>query len=160
MPAPNEIIGLVERFQENIVSYTSGTYNETQLRRYAWSAGLPLSILTNFEEFAVYDCRVKPDQNDRPATARILLFNFRDYATRWEEIAAVFTKEDDLYGWQKVGQGTEGAIPAANITAAARTDHEQTNLKRQIDATDHRIDLLVYELYDLTEEEIRIVEKD
>ena len=30
-----------------------------QLRRYAWSAKLPLSILTDFEEFAVYDCRMK-----------------------------------------------------------------------------------------------------
>ena len=28
-----------------------------QLRRYAWSARLPLSVLTDFEEFAVYDCR-------------------------------------------------------------------------------------------------------
>jgi hypothetical protein len=44
--------------------------------------------------------------------------------------------------------------------AAARTDHEQTNLKRQIDATDRRIDRLVYNLYSLTEAEIRIVEKD
>ncbi|RKY06221.1 MAG: restriction endonuclease subunit M, partial [Planctomycetota bacterium] len=31
-----------------------------QLRRYAWSAKLPLSILTDFEEFAVYDCRIRP----------------------------------------------------------------------------------------------------
>ena len=44
--------------------------------------------------------------------------------------------------------------------AAARTDHEQTNLKRQIDAVDCRIDRFVYDLYNLTEEEIRIVEKD
>jgi hypothetical protein len=29
-----------------------------QLRRYAWSAKLPLSILTDFEELAVYDCRI------------------------------------------------------------------------------------------------------
>src|SRR5690349_2680482 len=36
-----------------------------QLRRYAWSAKLPLSILTDFEEFAVYDCRVKPAQTDK-----------------------------------------------------------------------------------------------
>ena len=43
--------------------------------------------------------------------------------------------------------------------AAARTDHEQTNLQRQIDATDRRIDRLVYDLYNLTDEEIRIVEK-
>jgi hypothetical protein len=31
-------------------------------------------------------------------------------------------------------------------------------LKRQIDATDRQIDALVYELYALTEEEIKIVE--
>ena len=33
-----------------------------QLRRYAWSAKLPLSILTDFEEFAVYDCRIREMQ--------------------------------------------------------------------------------------------------
>lgn len=44
--------------------------------------------------------------------------------------------------------------------AASRTDHEQTRLQRQIDATDRQIDRLVYDLYGLTEEEIRIIEKD
>ena len=44
--------------------------------------------------------------------------------------------------------------------AVARTDHEQTNLKRQIDDADRRIDRLVYDLYNLTDEEIRIIEKD
>jgi hypothetical protein len=39
-----------------------------------------------------------------------------------------------------------------------KTGHEKTALQRQIDATDRQIDQLVYELYDLTEEEIRIVE--
>jgi hypothetical protein len=40
----------------------------------------------------------------------------------------------------------------------AKTGHEQTLLKRQIDATDKQIDKLVYDLYELTEEEIKIVE--
>ena len=40
----------------------------------------------------------------------------------------------------------------------ARTPHEQTALQRQIEATDGQIDALVYELYGLTEDEIRIVE--
>jgi hypothetical protein len=40
----------------------------------------------------------------------------------------------------------------------ARTPHEQTALQRQIDATDRQIDALVYELYGLTDEEIKIVE--
>jgi len=42
--------------------------------------------------------------------------------------------------------------------AEAKTDHEQTLIQRQIDATDNQIDKLVYELYGLTEEEIKIVE--
>lgn len=42
--------------------------------------------------------------------------------------------------------------------AAAKIAHEQTALQRQIEATDRQIDALVYELYGLTEEEIKIVE--
>ncbi|MBM3189623.1 MAG: hypothetical protein FJZ90_12975 [Chloroflexi bacterium] len=42
--------------------------------------------------------------------------------------------------------------------AAARTPTHKTMLQRQIEATDQQIDALVYELYDLTEEEIKIVE--
>jgi hypothetical protein len=69
-----------------------------QLRRYAWSAKLPLSILTDFEEFAVYDCRIKPDKGDRASTARIIYLTDRDYLARWEEIAAIFSKEAVLKG--------------------------------------------------------------
>ncbi|MFZ2348746.1 MAG: TaqI-like C-terminal specificity domain-containing protein, partial [Candidatus Bipolaricaulis anaerobius] len=43
--------------------------------------------------------------------------------------------------------------------AAAKTEHEKTGLQRQIAATDRQIDHLVYELYGLTEEEIKIVEE-
>jgi len=41
---------------------------------------------------------------------------------------------------------------------AAGSDHERQLLQRQIDSTDGEIDALVYELYGLTDEEIRIVE--
>ena len=42
--------------------------------------------------------------------------------------------------------------------AAAKIPHEQGVLQAQIDATDRQIDRLVYELYGLSEEEVRIVE--
>ena len=41
---------------------------------------------------------------------------------------------------------------------AAQTDQEKTALQRQIADTDQRIDRLVYDLYGLTEDEIKIVE--
>jgi hypothetical protein len=43
--------------------------------------------------------------------------------------------------------------------AKAKTTHDQAMLQGQIAATDRQIDRLVYELYGLTEEEIRIVEE-
>ena len=64
-----------------------------QLRRYAWSAKLPLSILTDFEEFAVYDCRDRPVRSDNAATARVMYFTYHDYPQRWDEIAGIFSPE-------------------------------------------------------------------
>ncbi len=64
-----------------------------QLRRYAWSANLQLSILTNFRELAVYDCRVRPRQLDSAATARILYLSSGEYLGRWNELEGVFSKE-------------------------------------------------------------------
>jgi hypothetical protein len=43
--------------------------------------------------------------------------------------------------------------------ASAKAPHDKTVLQAQIDATDRQIDRLVYDLYGLTEEEIRIVEE-
>jgi hypothetical protein len=42
--------------------------------------------------------------------------------------------------------------------AAAQTPGEKARLQRQVDATDAQIDALVYELYGLTDEEIKLVE--
>ncbi len=43
--------------------------------------------------------------------------------------------------------------------AAAKTLTGKTAIRRQIDPTDRQIDRLVYELYGLTDDEIRIVEE-
>ncbi|MBU4343854.1 MAG: type I restriction enzyme HsdR N-terminal domain-containing protein [Desulfobacteraceae bacterium] len=61
-----------------------------QLRRYGWSAKLPLSILTDFEEFAVYDCRVKHAKTDKVSHSRIIYMKYTDYIERWDEIVNIF----------------------------------------------------------------------
>ncbi|HAB19047.1 MAG TPA: TaqI-like C-terminal specificity domain-containing protein [Verrucomicrobiota bacterium] len=69
-----------------------------QLRRYAWNAKLPLSILSDFEEFAVYDGRIKPRKDEPAATARVFYCTFRDYAEQWDWIASIFSREAVLKG--------------------------------------------------------------
>ena len=69
-----------------------------QLRRYAWTVKLPLSILTNFEEFVIYDTRVQPDKKDAAKTARREHIKFTDYAEKWDEIAGRFSRDAVLSG--------------------------------------------------------------
>lgn len=69
-----------------------------QLRRYAWSANLPLSILTDFEEFAVYDCRARPSVADKASVGRINFITFDQYLDRLPEIYDLFSKEAVLRG--------------------------------------------------------------
>ena len=80
-----------------------------QLRRYAWSAKLPLSVLTDFEELAVYDCRMRPKHTDKADVARIMLFTYKDYLKNWSEIAEIFSKEAILKGsFDKYAAATKG----------------------------------------------------
>jgi type I restriction-modification system DNA methylase subunit len=64
-----------------------------QLRMYGWTKQLALSILTNFAEFAVYDCRVEPKASDNPAVARLHYFSFREYPQRWDELVSLFSPD-------------------------------------------------------------------
>lgn len=69
-----------------------------QVRRYGWSAKLPVSVLTDFEEFAIYDCRVVPVKTDKASTARLNYIEYTEYADRWDEIYSLFSKEAVLSG--------------------------------------------------------------
>ncbi len=69
-----------------------------QLRRYQWSAKLALSILTDFEEFAVYDRRTKPAKTDKASTGRVLYLTVDQYDEHWDEIASIFSQGAILTG--------------------------------------------------------------
>ncbi|MDP2805088.1 MAG: N-6 DNA methylase, partial [Gallionellaceae bacterium] len=90
-----------------------------QLRRYAWSAKLPLSIVTDFEEFAIYDCRQKPNKNDKASKARLFYCTYRDYAEKWDEIAGIFSKEAVLKGsFDKYANTSKGKRGTSEVDGA------------------------------------------
>lgn len=70
-----------------------------QLRRYAWSAKLPLSILTDFEELAVYESRSRPKKTDRASTGRIKYLTYKDYVEQWDYLYNTFSKDAVLKGF-------------------------------------------------------------
>lgn len=65
-----------------------------QLRRYGWSAGLPINILTDFEHLAVYDCRTRPNYSkDKVGTGLLTLIHYKEYVERWDEIAGLYSPD-------------------------------------------------------------------
>ncbi len=97
-----------------------------QLRRYAWSAKLPLSILTDFEELAVYDCRVEPRLSDKASVARVLYLNFREYPSRWDDIAKIFARDAILKGsFDKFAESTKAKRGTAEVDDAFLSEIEK-----------------------------------
>lgn len=127
----------------NIKNDTSPAY---QLRRYGWSAKLPLSVLTDFEEFAVYDCRQKPGPTDPPAFARVLYLTCEEYLDNLQVLYSVFGYEAIPKGffdrYAEAGKGKKGT---ATVDAEFLKEIERwrDELARHIAA---RNDLSVYEL--------------
>ena len=58
----------------------------------------------------------------------------------------------------RISESVQQMLQLNESLLTARTPNDTTRLQRQIDATDRQIDRLVYELYGLSEDEIRLVE--
>ena len=75
--------------------------------------------VTDFEEFAIYDCRVKPDKIDKASVGRVALYGYRDYGEKWDEIAAIFSKDAILRGsFDKYAEGVKGKKGTAEVDDA------------------------------------------
>ena len=97
----------------NIKEDVSPSY---QLRRYAWSAKLPLSIVTDFEEFSVFNCQMKPNQNDKVGIGRIAYYTFDEYLDKFDAIYDIFSKEAVLKGsFDRYAQSTKGKKGTAEV---------------------------------------------
>ena len=70
-----------------------------------------------------------------------------------------FTDSVDKAGHDKIVKLVEQMLDLNKKLAEAKEPQAKTVLQRQIETTDRQIDKLVYELYGLTDEEIKIVEK-
>jgi type I restriction-modification system DNA methylase subunit len=66
-----------------------------QVRSYGWTAKMPISILTNFEYFIVYDCKTRPLEGDNARVSRIpsRVYHYTDYVAKFDELYDAFSKE-------------------------------------------------------------------
>ena len=64
-----------------------------QVRRYGYSGSLPVSILTNFHQLAVYDCGPVPGESDEAHVARLWLLNYDQFLDHFDDLWDVLARE-------------------------------------------------------------------
>ena len=64
-----------------------------QARRYGWNASIPFVILSDFEEFVIYDTTVRPKETDSANVALLESFTFKQYVEKWDFLQSKFSKE-------------------------------------------------------------------
>ena len=57
-----------------------------QTRRYGYSASLPISVVTNFYQLVIYDCKPLPRENDEAHVARLHQYGYGDLEARFDEL--------------------------------------------------------------------------
>ncbi len=57
-----------------------------QVRRYGFTAKLKISVLSNFEHLAIYDCSSQVKENDEPTNSRIKIYHYKEYIEKFDEI--------------------------------------------------------------------------
>jgi len=69
-----------------------------QVRRYGFTAKLKISILSNFEHLAIYDCSGKVNENDNANIALIKRYHYSEYERKFDEIYNYLSKESVYCG--------------------------------------------------------------
>ncbi len=69
-----------------------------QIRRYGFSASLPISVLTNFRQLAIYDCQTAPNATEPANVARLLIIACEEFEARFDELWPMLSRESVYSG--------------------------------------------------------------
>ena len=87
-----------------------------QVRRYGFTAKLKISVLTNFEYLAIYDCSELVNVDDTVSKGRLKLYHFSEYEEKLDEIKSLIGKNAVYTGaFDEVWEDIELQIQRFNI---------------------------------------------
>lgn len=80
------------------IDVVNGADEAKQIRRYGFTAKLPISVLTNFEYLIIYDCSTPVAEADSSSHSVIARYHYTEYADKFEEISLKLGKESVYNG--------------------------------------------------------------
>ena len=85
-----------------------------QIRRYGFSAGLPVSVLTNFRQLVIYDCRIQPKEDHTTHHSRLFFWSCSEYLDHFDQLWELLSRDvvaagkiETRYGLDPAPKGSE-----------------------------------------------------
>jgi TaqI-like C-terminal specificity domain/N-6 DNA Methylase len=125
------------------IDIKNDTDSAFQVRRYGYSAKLKISILTDFQELAIYDTRTKPNKNDKAITARLRLFTYEQYEENWDYIYGLLAKGNVISGSidKEIGSGAKKGTSEVDKDFLEFIEKWRSELARSIARNNKKADL-------------------
>lgn len=87
-----------------------------QIRRYGFTGRLKISVLSNFEYLAIYDCSQEVKEHDTPSESRIILYHYTEYEASFDKIKRQLGKESVYSGnFDNVWKDIEEQIKLSSV---------------------------------------------
>jgi predicted type IV restriction endonuclease len=166
---PQQLEKLISRFDQNIEAYQSQVYNETQVRRefidpffevLGWDVANKAGYAEAYKD-VIHEDAIKIGGITKAPDYCFRIGGARKFFVEAKKPAVSITEDfdpGDKAGHDKMVSLVERMLDLHKRLTTAKNPNDKTRLEREIEATDRQIDQLDYELYELTEEEIKIVE--
>lgn len=80
------------------VKIESDPKSSFQLKRYGWSAKMPVSVLTNFNYLIIYECKTVPKESDDYRIGRLKQYHYTEFVSKFDEIYDALSRESVYSG--------------------------------------------------------------
>ncbi len=129
-----------------------------QIRRYGFTAKLKISVLSNFEYLAIYDCSQKVEKDDTVSKSRINIYHYTEYESAFEDIKkqlsnqAVYSGEFDET-WKEIEEQLK--LSSVDDLFLAHINEWRILLGKEIYS--HKTDISIAELNDIVQSYINSI---
>jgi hypothetical protein len=123
-----------------------------QTRRYGFTAKLKISVLSNFEYLAIYDCSEKVEEADTVTKARIKIYHYTEYVEAFETIRSELGCESVYSGaFDRTWEHIEEQLKRFSVDSLFLNQINEWRLILGKDVFNHRPDLSEAQLNDIVQ---------
>lgn len=129
-----------------------------QVRRYGFTAKLKISVLSNFEYLAIYDCSQKVELTDLANNSRIKLYHYLEYEEKFEEIKEQLSHEVVYNGiFDEAWKDIEAQLERFSVDKLFLKQINDWRILLGKEIFSHKNDLTINELNDIVQSYINSI---